>query len=109
MKSTLPDQGNKVPQVRISLNDVRALLSMLTGYLTYLRTAVPRSPRRETQIRTLEALENRAIFLEILLIHSQGSVRAVNVPPFLLQHSIEVLVPPLALQPHVLAKMPFAA
>jgi len=43
------------------------------------------------------------------LIRSRGSVRVAHGPPFLLQHGIEVLVPPLALEPHILAKMPFAA
>ncbi len=43
-----------------------------------------------------------------MLIGSHGSVRAAHVPPFLLQHGIEVLVSPLALKPHILAKMPFA-
>ena len=44
-----------------------------------------------------------------MLIRSQESVHTTNGEPFLLQHGIEVLVPPLALEPHVLAKMPFAA
>jgi hypothetical protein len=44
-----------------------------------------------------------------MLIRSHESVRATKVEPFLLQHGIEVLVPPLALKPHVLAKMPFSA
>ncbi len=48
MKSILPDQGNKVPQVRVGLGDIQALLSMLTGYLAYLHKAVLHSPRRET-------------------------------------------------------------
>src|SRR6266566_3699582 len=43
------------------------------------------------------------------LIRSHVSVRAASIPPFLVQHGIEVLVRPLALQPHALAKMPFAA
>ncbi len=53
------DQGNYMPQVRVGLGDIQALLSMLTGYLTYLRKAVPPSPKRETQIRTLEGLRRR--------------------------------------------------
>src|SRR5258708_17157765 len=44
-----------------------------------------------------------------MLIRSHGSVRAVHGPPFLLQYGIEILVLPLALQPHALTKMPFAA
>ena len=59
MKSILPDQGNKVPQVRVGLGDIQVLLSMLTGYLTYLRKAVLPSPRRETRIRMLEGLQRR--------------------------------------------------
>src|SRR5215469_4547371 len=59
MKSTLPDQGNTVPQVRVGMGDVQALLSILTGYLAYLRKAVPPSPRRESQLRTLERLRRR--------------------------------------------------
>ena len=31
MKSILPDQENMVPQVRVGLGDIQALLSMLTG------------------------------------------------------------------------------
>jgi hypothetical protein len=63
MKSILPDQGNKVPQVRVGLGDIQALLSMLTGYLAYLRKAVLPSPRRETQLRTLEGLQRRLVAL----------------------------------------------
>src|SRR5260221_9678861 len=59
MKSILPDQGNKVPQVRVGLGDIQALLSMLTGYLAYLRKAVLPTPRRETQLHTLEGLQRR--------------------------------------------------
>ncbi len=63
MKSTLPDQGDKVPQVRVGLGDIQALLSMLTGYLAYLRKAVSPSPRHKTQIRTLEGLRRRLVAL----------------------------------------------
>src|SRR5260370_39639958 len=59
MKRLLTAQGNEVPQGRVGLGDIQALLSMLTGYLTYLRKAVPASPRRATQIRTLERLRRR--------------------------------------------------
>jgi hypothetical protein len=44
-----------------------------------------------------------------MLIRSHGYVHAVHGPPFLLQHGIEILVLPLAFQPHALTKMPFAA
>ncbi len=85
MKSTLPDQGNKVPQVRVGLGDIQALLSMLTGYLTYLRKAVPPSPRRETQIRTLEGLRRR---LAGLLAAPR---REEETPIWLTQQEIRVL------------------
>jgi|SRR6266478_3317000 len=85
MKSILPDQGNKVPQVRVGLGDIQALLSMLAGYLTYLRKAVPPCPRRETQIRTLEGLRRR---LAALLTASRQDE---NTPIWLTQQEIRAL------------------
>ncbi len=85
MKSILPDQGNKVPQVRVGLGDIQALLSMLTGYLTYLRKAVPASPRRATQIRTLERLRRR---LAALLASSR---REEETPIWLTRQEIQAL------------------
>ena len=58
MKTT-PGQGEKVPQARIGLNDVRALLGMLTAYLAYVRKAVPPSQKRETKIRMLQGMRGR--------------------------------------------------
>ncbi len=58
MKTT-PGQGEKVPQARIGLNDVRALLGMLTTYLAYVRKAVPPSQKRETKIRVLQGMLGR--------------------------------------------------
>ena len=85
MKSILPDQGNKVPQVRVGLGDIQALLSMLTGYLTYLRKAAPPSPRRETQICTLEGLQRR---LAALLTASHQDE---DTPIWLTQQEIQAL------------------
>lgn len=56
---TAPGQGEKVPQARIGLNDVRALLGMLTAYLAYVRKAVPPSQKRETKIRVLQGIRGR--------------------------------------------------
>lgn len=56
---TAPGQGEKVPQARIGLNDVRALLGMLTAYLAYVRKAVPPSQKRETKIRVLQGMRGR--------------------------------------------------
>jgi hypothetical protein len=56
---TAPGQGEKVPQARIGLNDVRALLGMLTAYLAYVRKAVPPSQKRETKIRVLQGIHGR--------------------------------------------------
>lgn len=58
MKTT-PGQGEKVPQARIGLNDVRALLGILTAYLAYVRKAVPPSQKRETKIRVLQGMRGR--------------------------------------------------
>ncbi len=85
MKSTLPDQWNKVPQVRVGLGDIQALLSMLTGYLAYLRKAVLPSPRRETQLRTLEGLQRR---LAALLTASRQDE---DTPIWLTQQEIRAL------------------
>ncbi len=85
MKSILPDQGDKVPQVRIGLGDIQALLSMLTGYLAYLRKAVPTSPRHKTQIRTLEGLRRRLVAL--LASPRQDE----DIPIWLTQQEIQVL------------------
>jgi len=56
---TAPGQGEKVPQARIGLNDVRALLGILTAYLAYVRKAVPPSQKRETKIRVLQGIRGR--------------------------------------------------
>ena len=56
---TAPGQGEKVPQARIGLNDVRALLGMLTAYLVYVRQTVPPSQKRETKIRVLQGMRGR--------------------------------------------------
>jgi len=56
---TAPGQGEKVPQARIGLNDVRALLGILTAYLAYVRKAVPPSQKRETKIRVLQGMRGR--------------------------------------------------
>jgi len=56
---TAPGQGEKVPQARIGLNDVRALLGMLTAYLAYVHKAVPPSQKRETKIRVLQGIRGR--------------------------------------------------
>ncbi len=56
---TAPGQGEKVPQARIGLNDVRALLGILTAYLAYVRKAVPPSQKRETKIRLLQGMRGR--------------------------------------------------
>ncbi len=85
MKSILPDQGNKVPQVRVGLGDIQALLSMLTGYLAYLRKAVLPSPRREIQLRTLEGLQRR---LAALLTASRQDE---DTPIWLTQQEIRAL------------------
>src|SRR5260221_8213727 len=85
MKSILPDQGNKVPQVRVGLGDIQALLSILTGYLAYLRKAILPSPRRETQLRTLEGLQRR---LAALLASSR---REEETPIWLTQQEIKAL------------------
>jgi hypothetical protein len=85
MKSILPDQRNKVPQVRVGLGDIQALLSMLTGYLAYLRKAVLPSPRRETQLRTLEGLQRR---LAALLTASRQDE---DTPIWLTQQEIRAL------------------
>ena len=85
MKSIPPDQGNKVPQMRVGLGDIQALLSMLTGYLAYLRRAVLPSPRRETQLRTLEGLQRR---LAALLTASRQDE---DTPIWLTQQEIRAL------------------
>ena len=85
MKSILPDQGNKVPQMRVGLGDIQALLSILTGYLAYLRKAILPSPRRETQLRTLEGLQRR---LAALLTASRQDE---DTPIWLTQQEIRAL------------------
>src|SRR5260370_19311018 len=85
MKRLLTAQGNEVPQGRVGLGDIQALLSMLTGYLTYLRKAVPASPRRATQIRTLERLRRR---LAALLASSR---REEGTPIWLTRQAIQAL------------------
>jgi len=62
-----------------------ALLSMLTGYLAYLRKAVLPSPRRETQLRTLEGLQRR---LAALLTASRQDE---DTPIWLTQQEIRAL------------------
>ena len=58
MKTTR-NQGKHLPQVHISLNDARVLLTMVTAYLLYLRKAVPPSPKQETRVRVLRGVQQR--------------------------------------------------
>jgi hypothetical protein len=58
MKTTR-NQGKHLPQVHIGLNDARALLTMVTAYLLYLRKAVPPSPKQETRVRVLRSVQQR--------------------------------------------------
>ena len=46
-----------VPHVPLSCNDLRAMVTIVTAYLTYLRHGVPPSPKRERSIRLLHGLE----------------------------------------------------
>jgi hypothetical protein len=39
-----------VPHVPLSCNDLRAMVTIVTVYLTYLRHGVPPSPKRERNI-----------------------------------------------------------
>ncbi len=48
-----------VPHVPLSCNDLRAMVAVVIAYLTYLRNAVPPSPKRERSMRLLQGLEQR--------------------------------------------------
>ena len=49
----------EVPHVPLSGNDLRAMVAIVTAYLTYLRHGVPPSPKRERSMRLLHGLEQR--------------------------------------------------
>ena len=52
-------ESKAIPQARIGLNDARALLAMLKGYLAYVYGAVPSSHKRDAQIRVLQGVRGR--------------------------------------------------
>lgn len=113
MKSILPDQGNTVPQVRVGLGDIQALLSMLTGYLTYLRKAVPPSPRREMQLRTLEGLRRRLATLltaprqeeDIPIWLTQQEIRALDEALSGFVQVVRVLIPASSMRDETLREI----
>ena len=78
-------ESKAIPQVRIGLNDARALLAMLKGYLAYVYRAVPSSHKRDAQIRVLQGVRGR---LEALLAAPD---RAEVTPIWLTQQEIQVL------------------
>jgi len=57
-------ESKAIPQARIGLNDARALLAILKGYLAYVYGSVPSSRKRDAQIRVLQGVRGR---LEALL------------------------------------------
>ena len=63
-----------VPHVPLSGNDLRAMVAILTAYLTYPRHGVPPSPKRERDIRLLQGLERR---LTLLVAAPQGQEERV--------------------------------
>ncbi len=75
-------ESKAIPQVRIGLNDARALLAILKGYLAYVYGAVPSSHKRDTQIRVLQGVRGR---LEALLA---APGRAEETPIWLTQQEI---------------------
>ncbi len=78
-------ESKAIPQVRIGLNDARALLAMLKGYLAYVYGAVPSSHERDAQIRVLQGVRGR---LEALLT-AHG--RAEETPIWLTRQEIRAL------------------
>jgi hypothetical protein len=63
-----------VPHVTLSCNDLRAMVTIVTAYLTYLRHGLPPSPKRERSIRLLQGLEQR---LTPLVAAPQGQEESV--------------------------------
>jgi hypothetical protein len=78
-------ESKAIPQVRIGLNDARALLAMLKGYLAYVYGAVPSSHEREAQIRVIQGVRGR---LEALLA---APGRAEETPIWLTRQEIRAL------------------
>jgi hypothetical protein len=79
------DESKAIPQVRIGLNDARALLAILKGYFAYVYGAVPSSHKRDAQIRVLQGVRGR---LEALLA-TPG--RAEETPIWLTRQEIRAL------------------
>ena len=52
-------ESKAIPQVRIGLNDARALLAMLKGYLAYVYGAVPSSHERDAQVRVIQGVRGQ--------------------------------------------------
>ncbi len=78
-------ESKAIPQARIGLNDARALLAILKGYLAYVYGAVPSSHKRDTQIRVLQGVRGR---LEALLA---APGRAEETPIWLTRQEIRAL------------------
>jgi hypothetical protein len=78
-------ESKAIPQVRIGLNDARALLAMLKGYLAYVYGAVPSSHERDAQIRMIQGVRGR---LEALLA---APGRAETPPIWLTRQEIRAL------------------
>jgi hypothetical protein len=78
-------ESKAIPQVRIGLNDTRALLAMLKGYLAYVYGAVPSSHERDAQFRVIQGVRGR---LEALLA---APGRAEETPIWLTRQEIRAL------------------
>ena len=78
-------ESKAIPQARIGLNDARALLAMLKGYLAYVYRAVPSSHKRDAQIRVIQGVRGR---LEALLA---APGRAETPPIWLTRQEIKAL------------------
>jgi hypothetical protein len=62
MELTVLGPGD-VPLLPISWDDLKAVESVLKGYLAYVRNTVPEGAKRERQIHTLQGLYERVVRL----------------------------------------------
>ena len=72
-----------LPTVPMSMNDLAALRSILSGYLAYLHRSTPRTQQRQALIQVLQAVSRRLMGIsseavEVRLVLSVVELEALN-------------------------------
>ena len=77
------EEPDKLPTVPMSMNDLAALRSILSGYLAYLRRTTLRTQERQQLMQLLQGVYQRlagisAQAIEVHIVLSVAEVKAVN-------------------------------